>query len=213
MGSNGHGSSPGGGTGTGLMVAIVTDIDDPERVGRVKLKFPSLSDTYESDWVRVVSPGAAKAAGLVFLPDVNDEVLVGFEHGDVRRPYVLGALWNGVDKPSLGDGPFDNGHNKRQGIVSRRNHRLVFFDADGKEGVSVMTGDDKLRVALKQSGSEIHVYADGRIVIEATQDIEIRGQASISIEAQRQLTLKGSAGVRIESSGTVDVDGALIQLN
>lgn len=212
MGTRAQGTAPSA-TSTGLMVAIVTDIDDPERMGRVKLRFPSLSDTYESDWVRVVSPGAAKSAGLVFLPDVNDEVLVGFEHGDVRRPYVLGALWNGVDKPSLGDSPFDNGHNRRQGIVSRRNHRFVFFDADGKEGVSVMTGDDRLRIALKQTGSEIHVYADGRIVIEATQDIEISGQASISIEAQRQLTLKGAAGVRIESSGTVDVDGALIQLN
>ena len=213
MGSNGHGSPQATSAGTGLMVAIVTAIDDPESMGRVKLKFPSLSDSYESDWVRVVSPGAAKAAGLVFLPDVNDEVLVGFEHGDVRRPYVLGGLWNGLDKPSLGDSPFDNGHNRRQGVVSRRNHRLVFFDADGKEGVSIITGDDKLRVALKQTGSEIHVFADGKIVIEATQDIEIKSQASISIEAQRQLTLKGSAGVKIESSGTVDVDGALIQLN
>lgn len=202
-----------GGVGGGLMVGLVTDVDDPERMGRVKLRFPSLSDTYESDWVRVVSPGAARAAGLVFLPDVNDEVLVGFEHGDVRRPYVLGALWNGLDKPSLGDDLFDNGHNRRQGIVSRRNQRLVFFDGDGQEGVSLITGDDKLRIALKQTGSQIHVYADGRIVIEATQDVEIRGQASISIEAQRQLTLKGSAGVTIESSGTVDVDGALIQLN
>ena len=55
----------------------------------------------------------------MFLPDVDDEVLVGFEHGDIRRPYVLGGLWNGVDKPPLGDDLMDNGHNKRQGIVSR----------------------------------------------------------------------------------------------
>jgi uncharacterized protein (DUF2345 family) len=118
-----------------------------------------------------------------------------------------------MDKPSLGDGLFDNGHYRRQGVVSRRNQRLVFFDADGQEGVSIITGDDKLRIALNQTGSQIHVYADGKVVIEATQDVEIRGQASISIEAQRQLTLKGSAGITIESSGTVDVDGALIQLN
>ncbi len=206
-------TQPAGGIGSGLMVGLVTDVEDPERMGRVKLRFPSLSETYETDWVRVVSPGAARAAGLVFLPDVNDEVLVGFELGDVRRPYALGGLWNGVDKPPLGDGLFDNGHNRRQGIVSRRNQRLVFFDGDGQEGISIITGDDKLRIALKQTGSQIHVYADGKVVIEATQDVEIKGQASISIEAQRQLTLKGSAGITIESSGTVDVDGALIQLN
>jgi uncharacterized protein involved in type VI secretion and phage assembly len=213
LGARGPSASQGSGATAGLMVAIVTGNDDPERMGRVKLRFPSLSDSYESDWVRVASPGAAKASGLVFLPDVNDEVLVGFEHGDIRRPYVLGGLWNGVDKPSLGDGLVDNGHNKRQGIVSRTNQRLVFFDGDGDEGVALLSGDSRLRIALKESGSQIHVFADGRIVIEAAQDIQITGQANVSIEAQSTLTLKGSAGVRIESSGTVDVDGALIQLN
>jgi uncharacterized protein (DUF2345 family) len=59
----------------------------------------------------------------------------------------------------------------------------------------------------------IHVFSDGRFVIEASQDVEIKGQANVSIEAQRQLTLKGGTGITIESSGTVDVDGALIQLN
>ncbi|MEZ4597566.1 MAG: VgrG-related protein, partial [Chloroflexota bacterium] len=213
MASGGPGTAHESRVGVGLMVGIVTDVEDPEAMGRVKLKLPSLSDTYESDWVRVAAPGAAKAAGLVFLPDVNDEVLVGFEHGDIRRPYVLGGLWNGVDKPSLGDGLFDNGHNRRQGIVSRRNHRLVFFDGDDQSGISIISGDDKLRIALKQTGSEIHVYADGRVVIEAARDIEIKGQSNVSIEAQGRLTLKGSTGVTIESPATVDVDGALIQLN
>ncbi len=68
MGSNGHGSSQGGSVGPGLMVAIVTDIDDPERMGRVKLKFPSLSDTYESDWVRVVSPGPPRRPAWCSCP-------------------------------------------------------------------------------------------------------------------------------------------------
>jgi phage protein D len=211
--SRGQGSAQGTSAPAGLMVAIVTDILDPEGLGRVKIRFPSLSDSYESDWARVAAPGAAKAAGLVFLPDVNDEVLVGFEHGDIRRPYVLGGLWNGVDTPSLGEGLVDNGHNQRQGIVSRSNQRLVFFDGPVDEGVAVLSGDSKLRIALKESGSEIHVFADGRIVIEATQDIRITGQADLSIEAQGRLTLKGVQGVKVESSATVDVDGALIQLN
>jgi uncharacterized protein involved in type VI secretion and phage assembly len=207
------GAAQAGGATHGLMVAIVTDNLDPDGLGRVKIKLPSLSDSYESYWCRVASPGASKDAGLVFLPDVNDEVLVGFEHGDIRRPYVLGGLWNGVDKPSLGDALMDNGHNKRQGIVSRTNQRLVFFDGPTDEGVAILSGDSRLRIALKETGSEIHVFADGRIVIEAAQDIQIKGQADVSIEAQGQLTLKGSAGIKVESSGTVDVDGALIQLN
>ncbi|MET0771472.1 MAG: VgrG-related protein [Candidatus Limnocylindrales bacterium] len=213
VGARSQGASQGSGGPFGLMVGIVTANLDPSDLGRVKVKFPSLSDTYESDWARVASPGAAKAAGLVFLPDVNDEVLVGFEHGDMRRPYVLGGLWNGVDKPSLGDTLIDNGHNKRQGIVSRTNQRLVFFDGPVDEGVAILSGDSRLRIALKETGSVIHVFADGRIVIEAEQDIEITGKGNVSIGAQGRLTLKGSLGVSIESDAIVDVDGAFIHLN
>jgi phage protein D len=212
LGSRGQGPSQGS-AAVGLMVAIVTENQDPEGLGRVRIKLPSLSDTYVSDWARVASPGAAKAAGLVFLPDVNDEVLVGFEHGDIRRPYVLGGLWNGVDKPSLGDSLVNNGHNTRQGIVSRTNQRLVFLDGPADEGVAILTGDSKLRIALKETGSVIHVFADGRIVIEAAQDIEIAGKGNVSIGAQGRLTLKGSLGVSIESDAIVDVDGAFIHLN
>ena len=118
----------GSGKVEGVMIAIVTNIEDPEGLARVKFKLPTLAAAYESDWARVVLPGAGKETGLVFLPNVDDEVLVAFEHGDIRRPYVLGGLWSSIDPPPLGDGLFDNGHNRRQGIVSRRNHRMIFFD-------------------------------------------------------------------------------------
>ena len=80
-------------------------------------------------------------------------------------------------------------------------------------GIAIMTGDDKLRISLRSSGSVIHVFADGKIVIEAKQDIEITSKQSITVEAQSQLTLKGNGGVKIQSGGTVDIDGAMIQLN
>jgi phage protein D len=97
----------------GVVVAQVTNNDDPEKLGRVKLKFPWLSDGYESDWARMTQVGAGPDSGLSFLPEVNDEVLVAFEFGDVRRPVVIGALHNGRDRPRLGDGLLDNGKVKR----------------------------------------------------------------------------------------------------
>jgi len=197
----------------GVMVALVTGLDDPQQLGRVKIELPTLSGDYESDWARVVHPGAGKQAGLVFLPDVGEEVLVAFEDGDISRPYVLGGLWSSPNPPPLGASLFDNGHVKRQGIVSRRNHRLVFLDDDGDSGVAVMTGDDSLRISLNKTQTQIHVFADGKILIEANQDIQITGKNAISIEAQGQLTLKGQAGVKIQSPGIVDVDGSMIQLN
>src|ERR1700750_2275998 len=81
----------------GVVVAVVTNNQDPDGFGRVKVKFPWLSDVDESSWARIAAPMAGKARGIYFLPEVDDEVLVIFEHGDVRSPYVLGALWNCQD--------------------------------------------------------------------------------------------------------------------
>ncbi len=173
----GTGQGNGGDHVSGVMVALVTGVEDPQELGRVKIKLPTLADDYESDWARVAAPGAGDKTGLTFLPQVGDEVLVAFEHGDIRRPYVLGGLWSVPHKPSLGDHLFDNGHVRREGIVSRSNHRLVFLDDDQKSGVAIMTGDSKLRIALKSTGTEIHIFADGKITIEAAQDIAIKGGA------------------------------------
>jgi len=211
-GGNGHGPGREARV-TGVVCALVTNNDDPEGLGRVKLKFPWLSDEYESDWARLAAPGAGPESGVIFLPHVNDEVLVAFEHGDIRRPYVIGGLWNGVDKPRLGDGLFDNGAVKRRGIVSRRGHRVVLFDADGDSGIALLSSDDTLKIALKETATEIHVKSDGTILIEGTRDITVKGSANVSVEASGTLTLKGQGGVTINSSGVVDVDGSLIQLN
>lgn len=218
LASGGSSSGPGAGAGggsriQGVVVAIVTNNADPQELGRVKLKFPWLPDDYEADWARMMQIGAGPLSGAVFLPEVGDEVLVCFEFGDVRRPYVIGGLYNGVDKPRLGKALFDNGRVKRRGIVSRLGHRVVLFDDDRDSGIALLSSNDKLRIALKETDSEVHVYGDGRIVIEATKGLEIRCQQDISVEADGQLTLKGARGLKVQSGGVVDVDGSLIQLN
>src|SRR5919204_89616 len=106
--SNGH-ASAGGAPINGVVVAVVTDNNDPNNLARVKLKFPWLDDSYESDWARLAQLGAGPNSGALWIPEVNDEGLVAFEHGDIRRPYVVGNLYNGVDKPNEGSGLFDNG--------------------------------------------------------------------------------------------------------
>jgi phage protein D/phage baseplate assembly protein gpV len=197
----------------GVVVGLVTANDDPEDLGRVKLKFPWLADDYESDWARMVQLGAGPSSGAVFLPEVGDEVLVAFEFGDVRRPYVVGGLWNGVDTPRLGDGLFDNGSVRRRGFVSRRGHRIVLFDDDRKSGIAFLSADDTLRVALNQTETEIHVRSDGTIVVESQGDLTIKGSSNVNVQAAGTLSLKGSGGVTIESGATVDIDGGLITLN
>ena len=83
----------------GVVVGIVTNNQDPNNMARVRVKFPWLSDDNESWWARMAVPMAGSGRGSYFLPEVDDEVLVAFEHGDVRSPYIVGGLWNGKDSP------------------------------------------------------------------------------------------------------------------
>ena len=187
----------------GLVVGIVTDNDDPEGLGRVKLKFPWLDDSVESWWARVAMPGAGGDSGMVWIPQVDDEVLVGFEQGDVRHPYVLGGLWNGRDGAPLGDGLFDAGSVKRSGFVSRRGHKLVFFDGDDESGIALLSADGKFKVSLNETSGRIHLVADGDLVIEAnTLEIKVRQEASLE-----------AVGIDLKASGQLKLKGATVALN
>src|SRR5215471_15413749 len=188
----------------GVVVAQVTNNDDPDKLGRVKLKFPWLSDSYESDWARMMQIGAGPDSGMVFLPEVNDEVLVAFEFGDVRRPFVVGALFNGKDKPRLGDGLLDNGKVKRRGTVSRKGHRLIFFDDASKSGIALISSNGDIRISLNETKNEVHVFCKGKIRVEAQEDLSIKSQKKVSIEGQ-QLEMTGSSSAKLTSTGAVEV--------
>jgi len=133
----------------GSAVAIVVGLDDPKRQGRVKVKYPWLDEDSASPWARLVSLMAGAARGMVFRPEIDDEVLVVFEHGDMRRPYVIGTLWNGSDAmPSERGSDADN--NVRL-IKSRSGHLILLDDSDG---------DERITIKDKQ-GNVIQLDADG----------------------------------------------------
>jgi phage protein D len=205
-GASGNGAAAGPAV-HGVVPALVTDINDPEHLGRVKLKFPWLSDGYTSDWARTVQLAAGKDHGTVLLPEVNDEVLVGFEQGNISRPFVLGGLYNGVDKPRLGEGIVDEaiGGIKRRGFISKKGHKLVFLDDDTKSGVMLATGDDGLRIALNDSGTTIRVNSRGQVEIEA--------QGNVTIKAQGRMELSAQGGLKIDGGPVVEVKGSVIKLN
>ncbi len=206
-GFNQAAGSPGSGPGAmaGVVIAIVDDVADPMSRGRVKLQFPWLSADYVSDWARVVMPGAGSARGIVWLPESGDEVLVAFEQGDVRRPVVLGGLWNGQDAcPSH---QFDRGHLQGRALVSRLGHAVVLHDADGESSIELKSADGSLTVVLDQS--------NGRIAIEAagSSKVTISAGGDLSLQAQGKLTLSGQQGAELTSPATTTVKGQVVQLN
>ena len=101
----------------GMVTALVTNLQDPEDRGRVKVKYPWLSDSIESDWIRIAVPMAGSGRGTMVLPEVNDEVLIGFEHGDIHHPYIVGFLWSNVDKPPMKNAQVVDGGKVSQACV------------------------------------------------------------------------------------------------
>ena len=157
----------------GVVPARVSDNNDPRKTGRIQVQYDWQEEGGSTAWARMMTPHAGADRGFLFLPEIGDEVLVGFEHGDPERPFILGSLWNGVDaapRQEFWGGDVDPNHVKR--IVTKSGHRIQLSDNPGKEAITIAT-PKKLRVGLYEKTDEtgrpmilLHA-ADGDIVLSA----------------------------------------------
>lgn len=180
--------------------ALVTDVKDPLKQGRVRLQFPWLDDTYVSDWTRVVQLGGKRGGGI-FPLDVGDEVLVGFDRGALDHPFVIGGLYNGQDGPSPVREPLYGGMRgraERHTLADRTGNRLDLLSPTGGRtaGVRLASGDDRLTILLDRTSTEITVASDG--------DVSIRGGRSVSVSAGGDLALS--------AQGRLSVDGQVVEI-
>jgi phage protein D/phage baseplate assembly protein gpV len=203
---------PAGNPIAGVVVGIVTNTSDPDGRGRVKLKFPWLSDDFESDWARVAHLGAGKDRGFVILPEVNDEVLVVFEHGDRRRPYVLAGLFNGVDASPYDVVDSSDGAVNRRALKTRVGHELIFDDERGKEQIALHSADGNVSVVLDQANGEVRLKAKQNIVIETDGTVKVNTR-DFTVEANGRVSISGQTGVEIKSSGDVSIQGTTVRMN
>jgi uncharacterized protein involved in type VI secretion and phage assembly len=207
------------------VIAQVSDVNDPQGEGRVTVTFPWLSDTYVSDWARTVQPGAGKDRGAMVLPEVGDEVLVAFEQGDIRRPYVLGGLYNGVDKPSAGNIAWldkGSGAVNRRSFVSRCGHRIDMLDDKGRtEGISLSADGDKLLLKLDATGTKVTVHSDGTVLVEGKKGIVVDAAnaklelkaGEIALSATSGVSVDGGSGaVKVKAGGQLELSGASAKL-
>jgi phage baseplate assembly protein gpV len=215
LGATGAGASP----VYGVVVGLVTNAKDPDALGRVKLKFPWLSDTFESNWARVCFPGAGAERGFFVVPEVDDEVLVVFEHGDVRMPYVLGGLYNGVDKPPSVDYVDDSdGKVKIRRWTSAKGHQITISDYDDEDHIIIKTKDNEYGIAISKADDQIYVKSKGKIVLEGPGGIEIKGGdvtvsgGKIKLDASGALEMKG-ATAKLDGTGQTEINGAVVKLN
>jgi uncharacterized protein involved in type VI secretion and phage assembly len=191
----------------GVAVAIVRDNRDPSGLARVRVSFPWYRRPEESYWARLAMPMTGKGYGAFFLPEVDDEVLVAFERGDIRFPYVVGSLWNGDRKPPV----TNDGRNDIRTIRTRKGHALRFDD--GKRGRVQLELNDGKAITIDDNGITIDAENGNRIVIDsANGSTTIDAASTLRIRAP-QIAIEASGAMEIKASGTLTLRAALITLN
>lgn len=208
--------------GHGLVIGLVTNIQDPLKEGRIRVKFPALSDDVESGWARAALVSAGKEAGMIFMPKVGDEVVVGFEHGDTRRPVVLGALHNSKDQPAeamLGESSGGSLviHGREDAAIDTKKQFAI--TAKDKMTIKIERGDKGPGEYGLETADKFELKAGTTIKLESTGDMTLKSNGGVTIEAAMALKLKGTtvdldatAGVNINGGSNVNVKGAMINL-
>ncbi|MFT3852762.1 MAG: phage baseplate assembly protein V [Ilumatobacteraceae bacterium] len=191
----------------GFVIGVVTNVkDDDKKMHRVKVRFPTLPDV-ESTWARVVTLGGEAAAGMEARPEVDDEVLVGFEQGDPRRPFVIGALLSKTDAYRTGTVNSDGSINKR-GIRTRAGNKLEMFDGDSKSAssgryIAIVAADTETELRLGDENMSLKTKGGNPITIES-------GQAKITLD-NGKITITGSS-IELKASQAFKVQGMTVDL-
>ena len=209
---------------TGMSTAIVTDNVDPEKLGRVKLQFPWSSDDSESAWARVSTFMAGEDQGFYFIPEIEQEVLVVFMHGDIEYPIVIGTLWNADSMPPQVD---DNDANDIGKIRSRSGHEIIFNDnSDGDTKLEitssmghkiVLDDSDSGKIEISSAGGYSIVMDDSSgITIEDNSGSQIKMESSsgeVTIKSGMSMSLESGGNMDIKAAGVLTLEGPLVRIN
>jgi len=196
------------GWGNSVVLGTVTNNNDPDKLGRVRVKYPALGGDAESPWARIAAPNAGQARGLLMVPQVGDEVVIGFEHDDVHQPYVLGSLWNGQAKPGDDLAILD-------GSFSLQSDQKIAMHA--KDAITIKSDKDltvETTGKVEQSSQDaMSLKPSGDMTIDGSQSVTIKGGSSISIEGTSQLEIKcGTAKITLTPMGSISISGTQISL-
>lgn len=217
-----------------VMIGIVTNNKDPEKLARVKLKLPILGIETETDWVRIATLMGGKDMGSLFIPEVNDEVLVAFHLGDLSQPVVIGTLWNTKQAPPQGEE-----NNTVRKVRSKKGHEISFSDDDNVAGLTIKTNkghtievsdkSDTLTikdkggnnsvvvngsnnsVTIKSSTTQITMNAQGDVTIKSNKQVEI-SSTQIKLDAQASLSIH-SGMIDIKADGMLNIKGSMVKIN
>jgi uncharacterized protein involved in type VI secretion and phage assembly len=194
----------------GVVIGLVTNNQDPAQLGRVKVKFPWLNDTDESHWARIATPMAGKTGSFYCLPEIDDEVLVAFEQGDPRFPYILGMLWNGKDLPP------DKNESKKNDvrlIRSRSGHEIRLNDTQGQEKFEIIDKSGKNKLTFDTTDNTITITSEKDITLSAPKGTIKLSAQTLALESTQQTTVQADTGLDLKANATMNLKGTIINLN
>ena len=178
------------------------------KLGRVKVRFPWMTDKQESDWVRVAAPTAGKECGLFFMPEENDQVLVALSRSHVERSYIIGVLWSNASKPP------DEDRNKRQ-LTSRSGHTITLDDTKDAEQISIIDKSGKNKIELDAENKTITITCAGDLTIKAAGKLTLESGAgkSVSITGGTVAIEAKTGDVSMKAKTTMALDGSKVNIN
>ncbi|MEI7848472.1 MAG: VgrG-related protein [Chloroflexota bacterium] len=209
----------------GVVVGVVTNNNDIETLGRVKVKFPWMNSAVgelETGWARIAMPGAGAERGILFIPEVNDEVLVAFDQGDINFPFIVGSLWSNKKKPPKAPGgqAVLGGKVNQRIFRSRTGHIIMLDDTRGKEKIliqdksgksSIEIDSSKRSMTIKSEG-DLTIDVGGKLIIKSKLDLSVDGQTKIDIQAKTGAVMKVAANeLNLQPSGAA-LKGAKLDL-
>jgi type VI secretion system secreted protein VgrG len=189
----------------GMHVAVVVDNQDPLKLGRIKVKYP-WSDSETTDWVRLIVPYAGNERGWFSLPEVDDEVLIGYEFGNTDHPIALGALYNKDNAPPAAAG---GQNNDVKLFITRGGNQILLNDKDGAEELQITTKDGKNQIVMKMSGPEISIKSEGDISIKG-MNLTIESQQEITLKAGTNLNIESGANMKSKAGAMLDIEGTMV---
>ena len=192
----------------GLAVGVVTDNQDPDGLGRVRVRLPWQENGDESHWARVATLMAGPEMGAFFLPELDDEVLVGFVAGDPSHPCIIGHLWNGRRKPPTAN---DDGKNDERVIRTRAGHELRFNDGDDPE-IELKLADDR-RLFMNKDGIELDDAKGNSLAIASSEgSLKVTAATDLKISAPT-ITLDAKGSMELKATGQLTIKGSVVQIN
>ncbi len=201
----------------GVVPAMVTNFSDPENLGRIKVQYPWLLDKdsqpIESDWVRIAAPAAGKNRGFYYIPEVDDEVLIAFEHGDPNRPYMIGTLWNKKDPPPKPTSQVNDGSRITERIIkSRSGHIIVLNDTSGQEQILIRDKSERNEIVIDTKTNSISITAQQDINIDAGGNVNIKAKGMVNIESTMDTKIKAGANYSMQATAKAEMKGAIMNL-